>query len=74
MSEVDNMKQVGICLDIVSRISLVAMAKSCTSKEIEMSYALISGLLKDQYGDDEVKPLIEAYKKGTLELKKAFGL
>lgn len=73
MSKMESIEEFAICMDITTRMALIALAVSCDKEMISGSLDGIEVYLIDVYPDDKkdlVKSLISQYKDGALMLQK----
>ena len=70
MNEMKDMDEFAMCADIATRMTLFAIAKALTPREIELAFNEINNSLKVQGGYEVEKliPLTEAYKDAVLRI------
>lgn len=73
MNKMENISEFEICMDITTRMALMALAKACSEDEMGPVFAGIEIGLVEAYSDDKedkIKEFIQQYKDATILVKK----
>jgi hypothetical protein len=68
MSQLKDLDELAICIDISARMALYSLAKTCGDEEIKQFFGRVKVFLDEEYDSDKVAPLIEAYKAAAINL------
>ena len=71
MEHLQDTEELGIALDVTTRMALYALSKACGETEIRQFFGELKTLLDQEYNPDKVAPMLEQYKAAAISLSNA---
>ncbi len=71
MSQLKDTEELGIALDVTTRMALYALSKTCGETEIKQFFEAMKTALDQEYDPGKVAPLLEQYKAAAIAISKA---